>query len=86
MLGQGAANPGSAATGTTEGAKHQRNAMMSTWVCLKIGYLPNEIAIQKRDNDQQNHWVHWGTLHFQTHPHVYQGAYFQHLAKKEWQV
>ena len=33
MLGQGAANPGGgAATGTTEGAKHQRNAMMST--CL----------------------------------------------------
>ena len=27
------------------------------WVCLKIGYIPNEIAIQKRDNDQQNHWV-----------------------------
>ena len=24
--------------------------------------LPNEIAIWKRDNDQQNHWVQWGTL------------------------
>ena len=22
----------------------------------------------KRDNDQQNHWVQWGTQHFQTHP------------------
>ena len=30
--------------------------------------IPNEIAISKRDNDQQNHWVQWGTRHFQTHP------------------
>ena len=29
-----------------------------TWVCLKMGYyIPNEIAIVHRDNDQQNHWV-----------------------------
>ena len=27
------------------------------WVCLKMGYTPNEIAIKSRDNDQQNHWV-----------------------------
>ena len=32
------------------------------WVCLKMGYIPNEIAIFHRDNDQQNHWVQWGTL------------------------
>ena len=32
------------------------------WVCLKMGYTPNEIAIFRRDNDQQNHWVQWGTL------------------------
>ena len=32
------------------------------WVCLKIGYIPNEIAIFHRDNDLQNHWVQWGTL------------------------
>ena len=38
------------------------------WVCLKIGYIPNEIAIFNRDNDQQNHWVQWGTNHFQTKP------------------
>ena len=39
------------------------------WVCLKIGYIPNEIAISKRDHDQQNHWVHSGfSQHFQTHP------------------
>ena len=24
--------------------------------------IPNEIAIFHRDNDQQNHWVQWGTL------------------------
>ena len=30
--------------------------------------FPNEIAIFHRDNDQQNHWVQWGTQHFQTHP------------------
>ena len=23
-----------------------------------VGYIPNEIAIKKRDNDQQNHWVY----------------------------
>ena len=38
--------------------------------CLKIGYIPNEIAIFHRDNDQQNHWVQWGTRHFQTNPFV----------------
>ena len=27
------------------------------WVCLKIGCIPNEIAIFHRDKDQQNHWV-----------------------------
>ena len=27
------------------------------WVCLKMGYTPNEIDIFNRDNDQQNHWV-----------------------------
>ena len=32
------------------------------------GYIPNEIAICYRDNAQQNHWVQWGTQHFQTHP------------------
>ena len=41
---------------------------INNWVCLKIGYIPNEIAIFHRDNDQQNHWVQWGTNHFQTHP------------------
>ena len=33
-----------------------------TWVCLKMGYTPNEIAIFRRDNDQQNHWVFRATL------------------------
>ena len=27
-----------------------------------VGYIPNEIAIFHRDNDQQNHWVQRGTL------------------------
>ena len=27
-----------------------------------VGYIPNEIAIFYWDNDQQNHWVQWGTL------------------------
>ena len=27
-----------------------------------VGYIPNEIAIFHRDNDQQNHWGKWGTL------------------------
>ena len=31
---------------------------------------PNEIAIFRRDNDQQNHWVQWGTNHFQTNPYA----------------
>ena len=33
-----------------------------------VGYIPNEIAIFHRDNDHENHWVQWGTNHFQTHP------------------
>ena len=40
------------------------------WVCLKIGYIPNEIAIKNRDNDQQNHWVKRATRHFQTKPYI----------------
>ena len=32
-----------------------------------VGYIPNEIAIFHRDNDQQNHWVN-GVHYFQTHP------------------
>ena len=32
-----------------------------------LGIFPT-IAIFHRDNDQQNHWVQWGTQHFQTHP------------------
>ena len=39
------------------------------WVCLKIGYTPNEIAIFHRDNDQQNHWV-WDIHYFQTQPYT----------------
>ena len=31
--------------------------LVNIWVCLKIGYIPNEKAIFHRDNDQQNHWV-----------------------------
>ena len=39
------------------------------WVCLKMGYTPNEIAIFHRDNDQQNHWVFRGLANIfrQTH-------------------
>ena len=40
--------------------------LIISWLCLKMGYTPNEIAIKSRDNDQQNHWVFWGTQHFQT--------------------
>ena len=34
-----------------------------------VGLIFPMIAIFHRDNDQQNHWVQWGTQHFQTHPH-----------------
>ena len=34
----------------------------SKWLCLKIGYIPNEIAIFFGFPDQQNHWVKRGTL------------------------
>ena len=37
------------------------------WTCWVN--IPNEIAIFHRDNDQQNHWVDWGTNHFQTYPY-----------------
>ena len=49
---------------------HGNTINTATWVCLKMGYTPNEIAIFHRDNDQQNHWVQWGTQHFQTNPHI----------------
>ena len=32
--------------------------------------LPNEIAIFHRDNDQQNHWVQWGTNDIFRHTHI----------------
>ena len=37
--------------------KNSHIFMAMTWVSLKIGYIPNEIAIFHRDNDQQNYWV-----------------------------
>ena len=34
-------------------------------------YTPNEIAIFRGDNDQQNHWFFFRvTQHFQTHPYI----------------
>ena len=42
---------------------------VSIWVCLKMGYTPNEIAIFSRDNDQHNHWVFWGTI-MVPYPHI----------------
>ena len=39
---------------------------MVIWVCLKIGYIPNEIAIYKRDNDHSP--LGLGVHYFQTHP------------------
>ena len=38
--------------------------------CLKIGYIPNEIAIFHRDNDQQNQTGFRGLAYFQTHPYL----------------
>ena len=38
-----------------------------------VGYIPNEIAIFHRDNDQQNHWVQWGTLFSDTIGLVFTG-------------
>ena len=52
-----------------------------------VGYIPNEIAIFHRDNDQQNHWVHRGTQHFQTHPYhdvfPVQGGFTFHRNKRK---
>ena len=47
-------------------------------VCLKIGYIPNEIAIFHGDNDQQNHWLFRGTQHFQTNPFTQQFPWLFH--------
>ena len=38
-------------------AQPAKTGVIPIWVCLKMVYTPNEIAISKRDNDQQNHWV-----------------------------
>ena len=36
-------------------------ALGTCWILLglseNVGYIPNEITIFHRDNDQQNHWV-----------------------------
>ena len=32
-----------------------------------VGYIPNEIAIFHRDNDQQNHWFFWGLANIFRH-------------------
>ena len=48
-----------------------KGALLSNWVWTwKWGILYSQwnIAIFHRDNDQQNHWVQWGTQHFQTNP------------------
>ena len=34
----------------------QKNAIYMA-LSENVGYIPNETAIKKRDNDQQNHWV-----------------------------
>ena len=40
---------------------------VGNWKCWVN--IPNQIAIFHRDNDQQNHWVQWGsTNYFQTYP------------------
>ena len=31
--------------------------LMYVGLSENVGYIPNEIAIFHRDNDQQNHWV-----------------------------
>ena len=55
------------------------------WVCLKIGYIPNERAIFLGDNDQQNHWVHRGTQHFQTNPSSVSNILLKHPeAPRSW--
>ena len=35
-----------------------------------VGYIPNEIAIFHRDNDQQNHWVNRGLANIFRHTHI----------------
>ena len=52
------------------------------WVCLKMGYTPNEIAIKSRDNDQQNHWengVHdiFRQTHMESHKKFHGSSHHQ---------
>ena len=63
----------------TLGVSAPRGPKNPKWVCLKMGYTPNEIAIFHRDNDQQNHWVQWGTQHFQTNPKMDLGESLENL-------
>ena len=50
--------------------KHPKTRVKWVWTWKCWVNIPNEIAIFHRDNDQQNHWVQWGTQHFQTHPYL----------------
>ena len=54
--------------------KHGQTVTIWVWTWKCWVNIPNEIAIFHRDNDQQNHWVQWGTRHFQTHPYNSNGA------------
>ena len=56
--------------GRSENGRPVIHGCAEMWVCLKIEYIPNEIAIFHRDNDQQNQTGFRGTQHFQTHPHI----------------
>ena len=63
-------------------ANHQCHFDM--WVCLKMGYIPNEIAIFHRDNDHENHWVQWGLAYFQTNPCVFLWANYILIVLSWW--
>ena len=45
---------------TAESTNRYHRGYGYVWKCWVN--IPNEIAIFHRDNDQQNHWVQWGTL------------------------
>ena len=51
-----------------------------------VGYIPNEIAIFHRNNDQQNHWVFRGTNHFQVQTQLFPGPLLERLFDQSLQV
>ena len=57
---------------------------MMIWVCLKIGYIPNEIAIFHRDNNNHQPLGLGVLTYFQTHPYFTMMVVYHGIPELLW--